>query len=81
MNRRWPGRWTLARDILSFFGAWALVFMEARRPELREAVLLFAAGVVSVPAGLAAYGARQAGTGGQSTSAPEPAPLPSPLQP
>jgi hypothetical protein len=85
---RLPGWWTLARDIGSFLGGWALIFSEVQRPDLRESVLVLAAGIVGVPA--AAVGAqtvvealatRRNGTGGSSSSPPEAQPEPSPLPP
>lgn len=84
---RLPGWWTLFRDVTSFLGGWALIFMEVQRPELRESVLILAAGIVGVP--VAAVGAqtvaealntRRSGTGGSSSSPPEevqPQPQPS----
>lgn len=68
-----PGAWTLTRDILSFLGGWALIFMEVMRPEVREAVLLLGGSLVGVP-GLAVGAAsvaeaitqRRNGTGGSS---------------
>ena len=68
--------WVLARDILTFFGGWTLIFMEVLRPEVRESVLLLGGTAIGVP-GLAvgfstvaeALAARRGGTGG-STSQP-----------
>lgn len=83
-----PGAWTLLRDILSFLGGWALIFMEVQRTELRESVLILAAGIVGAPAGFVglqsvadAIAARRGGTGGSSSSPPEVAPSPSAQQP
>jgi hypothetical protein len=74
--------WTLTRDVLSFLGGWTLIFMEVQRPELRESVLVLAAGIVGVPAAAVgaqsiadAITARRTGTGGSSSSPPEPAAL------
>lgn len=53
---RLPGVWTLIRDVLSFLGGWTLIFMEVQRSDLRESVLVLAAGIVGVPA--AAVGAQ-----------------------
>jgi hypothetical protein len=39
----------LLRDILSFLGGWALIFMEVSRPEIRESVLVLAGSVIGVP--------------------------------
>ena len=64
-----PGVWTLIRDILSFVGGWAVIFMEVSRPEIRESVLVLAGSIVGIP-GLAVGGQaiaaaiRRNGTGG-----------------
>jgi hypothetical protein len=57
-----PGIWTLARDVLTFFGGWAVIFMEVARPEVRESVLLLAGSVIAVPGAAAAVTGRRAGT-------------------
>lgn len=45
-----PGRWTLARDVLSFTLGWALIGYEVLTHDpIREAVLLLAGAVVGVP--------------------------------
>lgn len=45
-----PGRWTIARDVLSFLLGWGLIIYEVRFHEpLREPVLLLAGAVVGVP--------------------------------
>lgn len=75
---RLPSAWTLARDILSFFGGWALIFMEVSRPEIRESVLVLAGSVIGVP-GLAigrdavveAIVRRRNGTGGSPSQLAE----------
>jgi hypothetical protein len=46
---RLPRPWVLIRDIGSFLGGWALIFMEVSRPEIRESVLVFAGLVIGVP--------------------------------
>lgn len=75
-ERRFPGWWTLARDILSFTGGWALIFSEAQRPEVRESVMVFAGVIIGVP-GLAvgatslAEALRRGGTGEPSLPQPE----------
>ena len=35
-----PGWWTLTRDVLTFLGGWAMIFLEIRRPEIRDSVLV-----------------------------------------
>lgn len=73
-----PGWWTLARDIGSFLGGWALIFTEVQRVELRESVLVLAAGIVGFPAGAVgvqavkeAIAIRRDGTDDSSSSPPE----------
>jgi len=78
---RLPGAWTLTRDILSFLGGWALIFMEVTRPEVREAVLLLGGSLVGVP-GLAVGAASVAGAltqrrNGTPGSSQQPAEVPS----
>lgn len=51
-----PPWWVLLRDVLAFLGGWALIFHEVARPEVRESVLVLAAGVVGLP--IAAVGAQ-----------------------
>lgn len=71
--------WTLLRDIASFVGGWILIFMEVSRPEVREAVLIFAASVTTVP-GVAvgatsiveAIARHRDGTGGSPSVSAEP---------
>lgn len=46
---RLPGLWTLLRDIGSFLGGWALIFMEVQHTEVRESVLVFAGSVIATP--------------------------------
>jgi hypothetical protein len=77
---RTPGWWTLARDVGSFLGGWAVVFLELQRPEIRESVLVFAAGVVGLPTAFVgvqsvadAILGRRNGTEGPSSQSPEPA--------
>jgi hypothetical protein len=67
----------LIRDVLSFLGGWALIFMEVQRTELRESVLILAAGIVGVPSAAVgaqalvdALAARRTGTG-ESSSSPQ----------
>lgn len=80
---RLPGLWTLLRDIGSFLGGWALIFMEVQRTEIRESVLIFAGGVIGIP-GLVVGGTsiaeairgRRNGTGSPSSeSQPDPSSL------
>lgn len=78
---RLPGLWVLIRDVLSFLGGWALIFMELQRAEARESVLLFLGGVVGLPVaavGLSsvveAISTRRGGTGTSSSPSPEEAP-------
>lgn len=80
-QHRLPGWWTLARDIASFLGGWALIFQEVQRDTLRESVLVLAAGIVGVPTAAVgaqtvvdAIAARRNGTGSSSSSPPEAAP-------
>ena len=46
---RLPGVWTLIRDILSFLGGWALIFLEAQRPEVRGLVMLVGGAAIGIP--------------------------------
>jgi hypothetical protein len=78
---RLPGLWTLLRDILTFFGGWAVIFLEVSRPEVRESVLLLAGSAIAVPGAaagaasvVAAVTGRRAGTGESPSSSPDPAP-------
>jgi hypothetical protein len=61
-----------------------MAFYEVQRPEIRESVLVFAAGVVGVPAAFIGLqtvadvvAARRNGTGDSSSLPPEPAASPS----
>lgn len=81
---RLPGLWVLLRDILTFFGGWAVIFLEVSRPEVRESVLLLAGSAIAVPgvavgaaSVVAAVTGRRGGTGGPSSSSPEEARSPS----
>jgi len=75
---RWPGTWTLVRDILTWgLGAW-LAISEAQRPEAREGILILCGSLLVTPA--AAVGAvaaagfisqRRAGTP-EPPSSPQP---------
>lgn len=72
---RLPGRWTLVRDVLSFFGGWALIFMEVSRPEIRESVLVLGGSIISAPGLGVAWEAIRARTGtGGSQSQPADSP-------
>lgn len=78
---RLPGMWVLLRDVLTFFGGWAVIFMEVSRPEVRESVLLLAGSAIAVPgvavgaaSVVAAVTGRRGGTGGPQSPSPEPAP-------
>lgn len=69
-----PGRWALIRDVLSFAGGWALIFWEARRPEVRLLVMLVGVASTGVPtvavaaaSALDAFSRRQGGTPGSSS--------------
>lgn len=46
---RLPPVWVLLRDIFTFLGGWALIFLEVSRPEIREPVLLFGGAMIGVP--------------------------------
>lgn len=77
-----PGWWTLTRDVLTFLGGWAIVFMEVRRPEIRDSVLVLGGSLLGVP-GLALGASsiadalrRRGGTDGPPASPPAD-PLPS----
>lgn len=81
---RWPGFWTVARDVLTFFGGWTLIFSEVQHPEVRWIVLLLGGAAVGIPGvavGLTsildAYASRQIGTGGSPSEPPPRAQLPS----
>lgn len=83
---RFPGWWTLTRDMLAFLGGWGLIFSEVMRPEVRESVLVLAGSVIGVP-GLAVGATsiaeaiasrRQSGTGGSPQEPASPASSPSP---
>lgn len=81
---RWPGIWTLVRDVLGFFGGWTLAFMEASRPEIRESVLVFCLTAIAAPAGGVALGLlsqRRAGTPEEPSSPQPQAASPSSPQP
>lgn len=77
-DNRLPGVWVLLRDVLSFAGGWILIFMEAQRPEVREAILAFGGVAIGIP-GLAqgatslldAWAARRAGTGDSPSEPPQ----------
>lgn len=81
-ERKLPGWWTLARDILSFAGGWWLIFTEAQRPEIREFVMMFAGVVIGIP-GLAVGAStvletlRRGGTGESPSPPAEPPASPS----
>lgn len=72
-----PNRWVLLRDIGSWLAGWVVVFLEIRRPEVREVVMMFCTGAVGVPM-LAAAGqvvaeavsARRGGTGSPPEESP-----------
>ena len=77
-----PGAWTLVRDIATFLGGWAMIFMEISRPEVRESVLLLAGTFIGIPGfGVAftsiADAVRRGGTGGSQSQPAEPAGSPS----
>ncbi len=82
-----PHWWVLTKDVASLVGGWVLIFTEVQRTELRESVLVLAAGIVGIPS--AAIGARtvaeawqgrQGGTDPPSSPQAEVAPSqPSPL--
>jgi hypothetical protein len=75
-----PPWWVVARDVgLFLFGAW-VAYMEVRRPEIRDSVLLFAGGLLGTPAATIAVQSladairSRGGTPGPSSSPPEPPP-------
>lgn len=75
--------WTLVRDICTFLGGWAMIFMEISRPEVRESVLLLAGAFIGVPGGGVAVASiaeavRRGGTGGSQSQPVEPASSPLP---
>jgi hypothetical protein len=62
----------------TFLGGWALIFTEVQRLDLRESVLVLAAGIVGVPAAEVGrqtvadvLAARRSGTASSSSSPPE----------
>lgn len=81
---RWPGFWTIARDVLTFFGGWTLIFSEVRHPEVRAIVLLVGGAAIGIPGFavgaasiLDAIARRQTGTGGSPSEPPPRVELPS----
>ena len=90
-TRRPPGLprwWTLTRDIGTFLGGWALIFTEVQRLDLRESVLVLAAGIVGIPAAEVGrqtvadvLAARRSGTESSSSLPPAEAQSQSPSQP
>lgn len=80
---RWPGIWTIARDVLTFFGGWMLIFTEVRHPEVRWLVMLMGGTAIGIP-GFAvgataifdAIARRQLGIDDSRSGSPPPAPLP-----
>lgn len=44
-----PGWWTLGRDIATFIGGWALIFLEVQRADIRESVMIFAGTCIGIP--------------------------------
>ena len=80
-----PGRWIVARDVLSFTLGWALIGYEVLTHDpIREAVLLLAGAVVGVPglalgaSSVAASVRSRAGMPPSSEQAPSAASPPSP---
>ena len=68
----------MLRDVLSFVGGWTLIFLEAQRPEVREAVLLVGGAAIGIPGFavaatsiLEAMVTRRVGTGGSQSQPPE----------
>lgn len=82
-----PPRWILIRDVLLFGVGLVFAWMEVRRPEIRDSVLIFVGAMLGLPAALhsgsalleaisqrGSSPASPSGTAGPSPSPPEPAP-------
>ncbi len=85
-----PPRWILIRDVLLFGVGLVFAYLEVRRPEIRDSVLIFVGGMLGLPAALHSGSALleaissrgsspspPSGTPGSSPSPPEPPPPPS----
>lgn len=73
-----PPWWALVRDAGSWALGWVVVFLEIRRPEIRESVMIFCTGAVGLPmlevarqAVVDAVSARRSGTGSPPEASPE----------
>lgn len=68
---RGPGRWTVARDVLTFFGGWILIFQQALfvdPTKVNAAFLWVAVTLITTPVGAEAASRIVAYLGGTSPS-------------
>lgn len=82
-GRTLPPWWVLTRDILLFAAGLTVMFMEVRRPEIRDGALVIVGILIGSPIGAAGLSSvaeawlSRAGTGGSSSSPPAGAQPPS----